>query len=169
MCVCACTCMHVCGGGLSTNLFWGCVQAEEGMRRASRGGQLSARQGQAIQGLLSGASRLQRSIQGASRQGGRGGGVLEPLISAAKVHALVGTPCVLWGEGRGLAGASQHRSIAGVGAGLGRARVCHACACMCACMPVCQCMGLATCAQLADLSFHCCACLPVVIGGRCVH
>ena len=55
------------------------------MRRASRGGQLSARQAHAIGGLLSGAARLQRTILGAAKQTNRSSTVLRPLISAAKV------------------------------------------------------------------------------------
>lgn len=65
------------------------MQAQEGMRRASRGGQLSARQVHAIGGLLTGAARLQRIIQGAAKQTTRAGTLLKPLISSAKASCLL--------------------------------------------------------------------------------
>ncbi|MCJ1464016.1 hypothetical protein MMC07_002626 [Pseudocyphellaria aurata] len=69
-------------GGMST------TTAQEGMRRASRGGQLSARQVHAVGGLLTGAARLQRIIQGAAKQTTRSASLLKPLMSAAKASCL---------------------------------------------------------------------------------
>lgn len=56
------------------------------MRRASRGGQLSARQCHAIAQLLNGAANLQRIILSAAKAAGKNTQVLKPLIAAAKVN-----------------------------------------------------------------------------------
>ena len=63
------------------------VQAEEGIKRASRGGMLTAAQLAAVAGLLAGASRLQRAILSAAGQEGRltEESALWPIVSFVKV------------------------------------------------------------------------------------
>ncbi len=65
------------------------VQAQEGIKRASRGGMLTAAQLAAVAGLLAGAVRLQRAILSAAGQEGRltEESALWPVVSTVKVSS----------------------------------------------------------------------------------
>ncbi|BDA49511.1 Endonuclease MutS2 [Coccomyxa sp. Obi] len=67
-------------GGIST------AQAQEGIKRASRGGMLTAAQLTAVAGLLAGADRLRRAILSAAGQEGRltEDSILWPVVSCIK-------------------------------------------------------------------------------------